>query len=91
MWVKAENGKLLNLSHAQVVELYPVKEGEYSVIARFAGTGLKEAYGQTVSSDPLVVEVTKPKPQADAEKSLDRIGQSLEMKENFIDLTRPIV
>jgi hypothetical protein len=89
MWVKAENGKLLNLSHAQAVEVYPAKEGEYSVIARFAGTGLKDSYSQPTSNDLLVIELTVSKSQKDAEKCLDRIGHSLERKEAFIDLTRP--
>lgn len=89
MWVKAENGKLLNLTHAQVVEVYPAKDGEYSIIARFLGTGVKDSYNNPTSSDILVVELTAPKSQKESDKCLDRIGQSLEMKEAFIDLTRP--
>ncbi len=89
MWVKAESGKLLNLDHAQVVEVYSAKEGEYSVIARFAGTGVKDSYNHPVSSDVLVTELTAPKSQKDADKAVDRIGHSLERKEAFIDLTRP--
>jgi hypothetical protein len=89
MWVKAENGKLLNLAHAQVVEVYSAKEGECSVIVRFAGTGLTDSNSQPTSSDILVTELTAPKSQKDADKVLDRIGHSLERKEAFTDLTRP--
>lgn len=88
MWIKAENGRLVNLAHAQVVELSKVREDESSVIARFIGTGLKEAYGQTAMSDPLVMEVSTPKPHAEANEVLERIAHSIGMKETYIDLTR---
>jgi hypothetical protein len=88
MWIKAENGRLVNLAHAQVVELSKVREGEFSVIARFLGTGLKEAYGQSAMSDPLVMEIAAPKPQAEATEVFERIAHSIGMKETYIDLTR---
>jgi hypothetical protein len=65
------------------------KEGECSVIVRFAGTGLTDSNNQPTSSDILVTELTAPKSQKDADKVLDRIGHSLERKEAFTDLTRP--
>jgi hypothetical protein len=77
MWVKAEDGRFYNLSYAHALETYPAADG-FQVIARFA-----------VGDDSApVAELTKVKPQAETEKCLDRIGQSLEMKETFIDLTR---
>lgn len=91
MWIKSESGRIYNLSHAQVVEIYKLQDDEHVVLARFCGTNLKDAYGHSAGSDLLVAELTSPKTEKEARKIIDHIGQALEMKEAFIDLTRPAV
>lgn len=76
MWLKTEYGRLVNLTHVYTLR----------VLVSEPGFWVQGWFGND-QTEPI--DVTKPKPEADARRTLDIIARAIASGKLFVDLQNP--
>jgi len=76
MWVKSADRRLLNLSHARLIEVFPSGE-KFAVVAQWSD-----------ESETDFVELQRDLSEASANELVERISRAIDGNDRFLDLTR---
>ncbi len=76
MWLKTEYGRLVNLTHVYTLR----------VLVSEPGFWVQGWFGND-NTEPI--DLTKPRPEAEARRALDLIGRSIASGKLYLDLQNP--